>query len=473
MAALRQIMTEAPAFDLLVIGAGSAGLSAASFAARLRARVGLIEADRVGGDCTWHGCIPSKTLIELARRSRDAAIDGSPRLALDAAAIRTHVRGTIDRVYQYERPDVLESQGIHLFTGAAEFVNGTTVQVGEQKLTGRRYVVATGAEPLTPHVEGLAETRHWTYRTIFDLEQLPSRLIVLGGGPIGLELGQAFARLGTRVTIVEQHRRILSMADPAASAVLEQALREEGLDIRSGSPVERVWEGGGQVHVRAGGETVCGDAILSAFGRRPDLRPLRLDRAGIALEDDRLVLNRYLQTSQRGIYAAGDVAGSYQFTHVAAWQGFVAARNALLPGRMPGLGPAVPWVVFTDPEIAQVGLAEHEARQRHSKVAVHTWPMDRVDRAQTVGQTRGFLKVICRADDSVVGATLVGFGAGELINELSLAVQRKLSLADIAATIHAYPTAGFGLQQLSAEVTLRRLTSGWKGQLVRWLARRS
>jgi pyruvate/2-oxoglutarate dehydrogenase complex dihydrolipoamide dehydrogenase (E3) component len=185
------------------------------------------------------------------------------------------------------------------------------------------------------------------------------------------------------------------------------------------------------------------------------------------------VLNRYLQTTNRDIYAAGDVAGSYQLTHVAGWQGFVAARNALLPGRMSGLGPAVSWVVFTDPEVAQVGLAEHEARERYSKIAVHTWPMDRVDRAQTVGQTRGFLKIICRADDRVVGATLVGYGAGELINELSLAVQRKLTLADIAATIHAYPTAGFGLQQLSAEVTLKGLTSGWKGRLVRWLARRS
>lgn len=463
-------------FDLVVVGAGAAGLAAASFAARLGVKVAVVEADRVGGDCTWSGCIPSKTLIELAHRRHSArtmapSVDEPGAEICDLRPIREHIRETIQRVYQLESPGVLASRGIQVITGRAEFSSPRTLIVGDRVIKARRFILATGAEPLEPPIEGLAQTPHWTYRNIFDLEWLPSRLLVFGGGPIGLELGQAFARLGARVTIVEQQDRLLELADPEASAVVERALIDEGVRVLRGSAVERVCSGPNGVCASAGGQTLIADEMLAAFGRRPALMHLGLERAGVAVQDGRLVLSPQLQTSQRHIYAAGDVTGSYQFTHVAGWQGFVAARNALLPGRMPGLGPAVPWVVFTDPEVAQVGLAEAEARRRFSDAVVHRWPMERVDRAQTTGQTRGFLKLVCRSNGRIVGATMVGPHAGEVINELALAIGRKLHLGDIAGTIHAYPTSSFALQQLSAEVTLVEITSGWKGRILRMLAR--
>lgn len=455
-------------FDLLIIGAGSAGLTAASFAARLGVRVGLVEAERIGGDCTWYGCVPSKTLIECA--STHARGKVRPRLA-DLAPIHAHVQEVARAVGEHESPEQLARLGVEVLLGRAEMEGPNSVRVGQSVRSARRVILATGARPTEPPIPGLAETPHWTYRDVFEVKRPPERLIVLGAGPIGVELGQAFARLGSQVTIIDSSDRVLSVADPSASEVLAQALRDDGVTLILNESAARVWSSGAEIAVRVGEQTITGDGLLVATGRRPNLDGLGLEHAGITVRDDRLVIDRNLRTSAPHVYAAGDVTAAPQFTHVAGWQGFVAARNALLPGAMPGLGPAVPWVIFTDPEVAQIGPTEAACRVRYPDTRVYAWPLERVDRAHTRGDARGFIKLICRANRRLVGATLVGSGVGEMINELAVAIQRKSSLDDLAGTIHAYPTLSFGLQQLSAEVTLVALTEGWKGAILRMLAR--
>lgn len=467
----------ADSYDLVVIGAGSTGLSAASTAAQLGARVALVERDRVGGDCTWTGCVPSKALLaaaKVARQMRRADAFGLPPadLPVDLALVMAQVRGAIQRVYQFETPAALAEEGIAVFSGAARFLDPRRLAVDERTLTARRFLICTGARPFIPPIPGLAEIPHLTYETIFDLQELPRRLLVLGGGPIGVELAQAFQRLGSTVTLFEQADRILPVVDSDASAALAEQLTAEGMRLLTGGVVERIAARDGAIAATVAGQVHVGDVLLVAVGRRPYVAELDLARAGVAYSAKGISVDHRLRTSQHHIYAAGDVTGSFQFTHYAGWQGFVAARNALLPGATHGTRPTVPWVVFTDPEVAQVGLAEHEARAQDQHVRVHRWPIERIDRAQTAGESRGFLKLIARSNGTLIGATVVAGMAGELINELALAIERRLTLGDLAATIHPYPTYGFAIQQASAKATIARLTGGWRGRLLAALTRR-
>ncbi len=450
-----------------MLGGGSAGLTAANFAGRLGLRVGIVEEERLGGDCTWYGCVPSKTLIELANTHVQAH---RPGLA-DLGPIQARVQEVARVVGQQESSAQLSRLGVEVLTGRGEMQGPHTVCVGQVAHSARRIILATGACPAEPPIEGLADTPHWTYRDIFNVTQTPDRLIVLGAGPVGLELGQAFARLGARVTIIDHADRVLTVADPAASETLARALVDDGVTLLLKHAVTRIRSHGAEITVSLGDRTVTGDGLLVATGRHPRLRQLGLERAGITIRAGRLKLDRNLRTSQRHVYAAGDVTGASQFTHLAGWQGFVAARNALLPGALPGTGSALPWVVFTDPEVAHIGLSEIACRARNADTRVHTLPLDRVDRAQTLGSTRGFIKLICRANGRLIGATLVGRGVSEMINELAVALRLGSSVADLAGTMHAYPTLSFGLQQLSADVTLKALTQGWRGATVRFMAR--
>lgn len=464
-------------YDLAVIGAGSAGLSAASFAARLGARVALVERARVGGECTWTGCVPSKALLHAAKvvHQMQAATALGPRLAVtevDLRRVMAQVQAVIQRVYRFETPEVLAEEGLDVVHGPACFLNAHTIDVDGRALRSRRFVICTGARPIIPPIPGLANTPHLTYETVFQLATLPPSLLVLGGGPVGVELAQAFQRLGSAVTLIEQAGGLVPTADPDASAALAERLRDEGMRVRLGATVERIETHDSSVTAVMPKETCAGDALLVAAGRRPDLAGLGLDRAGVAHGPQGILVDDHLRTSESHIYACGDVIGSFQFTHYAAWQGFVAVRNALLPGNMRGTRPTVPWVVFTDPEVAQVGLTEAQARERSDRVHVQRWPVERIDRAQTAGEQTGFLKLITRPDGKLVGATVVASAASELVNELALAVERGLTLRDLAATVHAYPTYSFGIQQASAEATYSQLTSGWRGRLLSVLARR-
>lgn len=464
-------------YDLIVIGGGSAGLTAAGFAAQIGAKV-LIAAEQLGGDCTWTGCIPSKALIRIARiahEQRNAASVGIGTAAfkVDFPRVMAEVHAAIARVYSYEAPEALAKRGIEVAIGPVRFVNADTIQVGERRIGAKHFVVCAGAEPEVPPIPGLAGVAYLTHESIFDLQQLPAQLIVIGAGPTGIELAQAFARLGSIVTVIEQRSSVLPDADPDAAATIQRCLESEGVTVRTSAAVTGIALVEGRMAVETRASQLTGDALFLATGRRPRIATLELDRAGIEVREGRVSVDKNLRTTNPHVYAAGDVTGGFQFTHYAGWQGYVAARNALLPGAEEGLRANIPWAVFTDPEIAQAGLTESQAQAQSTGVKVHRLDLGRVDRAQTEDAREGFLKLITDAKGKLLGATTVSRSAGETINELALAIDRGLSVSDLASTIHAYPTFGFAIQQLAAEVAFEAAATGIRGRAIHALRRLS
>ena len=470
------------AYDVVVIGAGSAGVWAAPFAARLGARVALVEKNRIGGDCTHFGCVPSKALLRAAgvawhlRTADRFGIDPvQSGLDVDLGRVMASVRRAIDRVYALETPEALARIGVDVIMGAAHFEDPHTVSIGtERRVRARHFLICTGARPVTPQIPGLEETSFWTYETVWRQERLPRRLLVLGSGPVGTELTQAFSRLGSEVTVFERGDRPLSVADPDASAVLREVFEQEGVRFRFGARVERVRERAGTTLVTDRGEDVEGDALLVAVGRRPAVEGLELERAGVEYSSHGIGVNAHLQTTQKHIYACGDVIGSFQFTHYAAWQAAIAVRTMLFPGSSSGVRANVPWTVFTDPEVAHCGLSESEARQRFPRenaVRIARWQLDHLDRAVTDQDLRGFIKVVHRPDGEILGAQIVAARAGEMIHELALAIDRHIKLNELASSIHVYPTYAIGVQQVAAEVRLQSLAASQAVKLARRLAR--
>ena len=462
-------------YDLIVIGAGSAGLIAAPFASAMGTKVLLVEKDRIGGDCTWTGCVPSKALIHTAgivHCLREAAALGAEPMAstVDTARLMKHVQDTIDRVYAFETPESLAQQGVEVAFGAARFVGPDAIAIQDRRMTARHFVICTGAEPFVPPMAGLKETPFLTYKDVFSLKVLPRRLLVLGSGPVGAELAQAFRRLGSEVSLVESADRALPNADPDASAVISDRFTREGIKVYLRAQVDRVKNAAGGIALIGPGLRIEGDALLVAVGRRPRLDELDLERANVTFTEDGITVDSNLRTSNPRIYAAGDAAGSLQFTHYAGWQGFVAARNALFPGATPGKRNGVPWVVFTDPEIGQVGMTEAEARAQGGRIDVLRLPLERIDRAQTTGDLDGFIKLITR-NHRLVGATVVAPVAGELINELALAIRMGTSMGDLSSTIHVYPTYGIGIQQIASREAIAEFAGGWQGRVLRRLKR--
>lgn len=457
--------------DLVVIGGGSAGLAAAVFAARMGARVALIEAERVGGDCTWTGCVPSKALIRAAAVVHRARTSGflSTVGPIDFAAVRRHVQSARERVFGFESPDQLRAEGIELLQGRARFVGAGAVEVDGTRVEGRRFVICTGATPLVPSIPGLAGSRYLTYETVFELDLLPASVLVLGGGAIGSELAQALARLGSKVTLVEAMPHLVPVADPEASGALERRFRNEGIEVLLGAGLDRVEGGGGRVVAFVGERDIEAESLLLTAGRRPRVEDLGLEAAGVEANPDGISVDRRLRTSAPHVYAAGDVTGGPQFTHHAVWQGFAAARNALFPGSVGGLREPVPWTIFTEPEIAQVGVSEAEARTREPRAQVRRWPVERIDRAQTEGETDGFLKVITTGNQKrVLGATIVAAGAGDIANQIALAIEVGAGLPELARAIHLYPTRGYGVGQLAGAA---RIEAARDSLLVRALRR--
>ena len=465
------------AYDLVIIGAGSAGLTAAGFAVQLGARTALVEKHRIGGDCTWTGCVPSKTLLKAAKvahEMRTASLHGlSPvEPAVDLKQVMARVRAVVADVYQHESPESLRADGIDVFLGGARFRDPHTLAVGETTLTARRVLLATGARPYIPPVEGLDKVDYLTYENVWDLEVLPRHLIVAGGGPIGCEMAQAFRRLGAGVTLVGGTGRLLLNDEPDAAQVMANRFASEGIDLRFNAMIERAWQDQEGIHVVASGDELLCDALLVAVGRRPNLGDLGLEEAGITYSEHGIQVDDHLRTGQRHIYAAGDCLGGYQFTHYAGWQAFMAVRNALLPGATKGIADQVPWTTFTDPEVAHVGLTETQARDRFGdSVMTCEWPMEHVDRARAEGDTTGFVKLIHRQDGTLLGVTIVAGRAGEMINEWTIALDRGLKVGDLASSIHVYPTYSMASMQAAAHIRVAQLLSGTSGRVVRGLAR--
>lgn len=457
-------------FDLAIIGAGSVGLIAAEFAAKLDARVVLLERDRIGGDCTWTGCVPSKALIRVAKTAhamRTASRFGITSTApvVDMAAVRTYLRSTIEHIYAGTTPEALQRKGIDVMLGPVSFVDPNTLAVGEQHIRSKHILIATGAGPVIPWTPGLSDVPFSTYRDLFDRDRLPESMLVLGGGPIGVEIAQAYQRLGTRVTMFAEG--LLKKEEPEASAIVLRVLQREGIVVVP-ERVLSVSQTGNRIGARSQTRQIEGDLLLVAAGRRPMLEGLNLEAAGVRYSDHGIQVNDRLETAMPHIYAAGDVIGGAQFSHYAGWQGFQAARNALLPRSASGFAAAMPRVTFCDPEVAQVGKTEAEARAVHGHDnVVATWPIDRVDRAVTDDDRDGMMKVVTKRDGSILGATIVAHRAGEAIAEIVLAMHKHLSVSDLAGTIHAYPTYSSGIQLLTSEMAIDHMLRGPLGSLIR------
>ena len=469
-------------YDLIIIGGGSAGLSAAGFAVQLQARVALVEKYRIGGDCTWTGCVPSKTLLKAAKVAHEMRTAGRYGLVaaepdVDLKSVMAHVRSVVMDVYDEESPEALRAGGIDVYLGAARFLDPHTIAVGsdasvETTLTARHFLIATGAHPFVPPIAGLDGVDYLTYESIWGLEILPRHLLVIGAGPIGSEMAQAFRRLGADVTLIGSQDRVLSRDEPDASRVLAGVFRDEGIDLHLGAQAERVWQDDTGIHVIAGGNELVGDALLVAVGRHPNVDGLDLKKAGVAHSATGIEVDDHLRTSQRHIYASGDCIGSYQFTHYAGWQATMAVRNAFLPGASRGVSDQVPWTTFTDPEVAHVGLGEDEAREKFGDdVMTCEWPMEKVDRARAEGNTEGFIKLIHRKNGTLLGATIVAARAGEMIHEWIVALEQGLKVGDLSNAIHVYPTYSIASMQAAAAVRVNRLLSGTSGRVVHGLAR--
>lgn len=449
-------------YDLAVVGGGAAGLSAAQTAAAAGKRVGLISSGELGGECTWNGCVPSKALIEAARvcqSARQAARFGIriPTVEVDFPAVIRHVQGTIARIAHYEDAEHLQAAGIDVRRGRATLSGAQQLSVDGTVLDCGRIVLCTGSHPSIPPIPGLGEVRFLTNETVFSLGRQPSSLLVIGAGAVGLELAQAFARLGSSVHVVDVAAGLLPREDPDVVPVVREALERDGISFHLGAEILEVAEADGVVRVRLAepGADLVGDALLVATGRRPNIDALGLEAAGVAVEKSGIVVDEHLRTTLDGVYAAGDVTGVMPFTHVASYQGRLAAANALGKRRKASYR-VVPWVVFTDPEVAHVGLTEPEARREHGDdIRVTRLPYTAIDRAVITRQTTGFIKVITSkkpllghaAGGALLGAHIVGVNAGELIHEFVVGMQVHAFAGRLAQAVHAYPAMAVGVQQ--------------------------
>ena len=461
------------AFDLVIIGAGSAGLVAADFAGRLGIKVAIVERDRIGGDCTWTGCIPSKALLKAAkvahaiRTAGHYGISTSPPKT-DMSAVRGFVRSAVETVYRSEATERLSVRGVEIISGAPRFLNRQTIVLGDRTIRSKRFLIATGANPHVPPIPGLTDVPFVTYRDIFENDQLPPRMIVVGGGPVGVELAQAYQRLGSRVTIVAP--RLLPQEGEDARRVLHRALEREGVRLLQGR-ASSAGRDGNEIVIRTSDADTRGDMLLIATGRRGTVDGLGLEKAGVHCNEQGISVDRQLRTSAKNIFAAGDVIGGSQYTHLAAWQAFKAARNALFPGASDGFTDLVPRVTFTDPEIAHVGPTTEELRSRFGdQVEEQTLDAHRLDRAICENDRDAFIKVVTRRG-VIVAATVVGDRAGETLTELIVAMDRRLKPSDIANSLHPYPTYSTGIQQLAADLAIGKALSGFAGRLARGLSR--
>ncbi len=467
-------------YNLVIVGGGAAGLVAAAGAAALGAQVALIECHRLGGDCLNVGCVPSKALIRAARAA--AAVRRASRFGVhtqppkvDFAQVMAHVCEARARLSPHDSAQRYAALGVDLFFGRARFVAADAVEVGGQVLRFARALIATGSRPWIPPIPGLADAGYLTNETLFDIREQPSRLAIIGAGPIGCELAQAFQRLGTQVTLLEIGPRILPREDPEAADLVARSLAEEGVELCLEATVEAVHAGPQGKHIRyrirgqPRSQTV--DALLVAAGRVPNVQDLGLEAAGVRCEGGRIAVDNTLRTSNPRIYAAGDVALDHPFTHAADASARLVLRNALFPGPKATVDRLlVPRVTYTDPEIGHVGLHPRQARAQGMELDTYRVPWAEVDRAVTEGETQGFVQIHTqRGTDRILGATVVSSHAGEILGELVLAMRAGVGLKTVADTIHPYPTRVGALRRAADLYNRSRLTPWIQRVLGAWM----
>ncbi|MFM9961051.1 MAG: mercuric reductase [Planctomycetaceae bacterium] len=506
-------------YHLVVIGGGPAGLVAAAGAAGLGAKAALIEKHRLGGDCLNYGCVPSKALLKSARvaatvrDAREFGVEVPAGTRVNFSAVMERMRQLRASLAPHDSAERFRGLGVDVFFGAGRFTSRNTIDVGGQSLRFRRALIATGGRAAIPNIPGLAEAGFVTNETVFSLTSLPRRLVVIGAGPIGCELAQAFARFGSQVTLIASGANVLAKEDRDAARVVAESLRRDGVEILWNARVTGVTQGicndlsrdpegavvspsdstlphgrGSQTSQAQGAPekqvvVECGvagrdsihrtaDELLVAVGRAPNVAGLGLDVAGVEFDGETGIrVDDQFHTTNRHVFAAGDVCSRFQFTHAADAMSRLVLQNALFPGRGKGSSLVIPRCTFTDPEVAAVGLTEAEAQERGVAVEVLVEEMSHIDRAVLDGETRGFAKVLLkRGTDQIVGATIVASNAGDMVNEFTLAMTAKLGLGSLAKTIHPYPTQAEILKRLADQAQRRRLTPFVKRLFERWFA---
>ncbi|MCX6353310.1 MAG: FAD-dependent oxidoreductase [Candidatus Aureabacteria bacterium] len=461
-------------YDVVVIEGGAGGLFAASAARAMGAGACIAEKSRLGGDCTWFGCMPSKALLKsaaaahLLKRLPEFGVRLRGDVTLDVRGVMGHVRDVVREISTHHPPELFEKGGIAIRFGAPRFVSEDAIDLDGVRIKARRFIICTGSRPLVPPIQGLQESGYLTNETIFDLDSPPGSLIVLGGEPIGVELAQSMNRLGTEVHIVEMGERILPREDSELSAVLAKALHREGIDLLTRHKALRVEKIAGSVKMVIEGPSgvqreIIAVQLLVAIGRAPNVDGLSLKSAGVAYSRKGITVNDYLQTANKAIFACGDVAGPYMFSHMAAYQAQLCVRNALL--RRPFWKRVnyahVPWATFTEPELARVGATEDEARAVHPDARAYTSPYDSSDRAVTDIEKEGFVKVIADRKGRILGAHIAGAHASEIIHSFIIGSALRLPLSALSKPIFIYPTLSEIVKKTAAKPLLEKLGSAW------------
>ena len=472
----------AESYHLVVLGAGTAGLVTAAFAAGIGARVALVERHLLGGDCLNVGCVPSKCLIRSSRAVFDMkeadryGVNAPAGYGADFPGVMERMRRLRAHISGHDSVRRFASLGVDVFLGEARFAGPDAVEVGGKRLRFSKAVIATGARAAVPPVEGLRQAGFHTNESIFSLTELPRRLLVFGAGPVGCEMAQAFRRFGSEVTIIERSSQFLTREDPDAAAVVSGAFLRDGIDVRLNTVVTGVTAVGTEkrVHLRRAdgfGDVVVTDEILIGAGRAPNVEKLNLEGVGVAYDPRKGVeVDDFLRTANPRIYAAGDVCQAHKFTHAADAAARIVIQNALFRGRKRYSALTIPWCTYTDPEIAHVGMYERDARERGLPVDTYVREMKEVDRAVADGEEEGFVKVhVRKGTDKILGATIVARHAGEMINEISLAMVGGIGLGALGGVIHPYPTQAEAIKQVGDLYNRTRLTPFVRKLLAWWL----
>ncbi len=473
-------MTELLSPDICVIGAGSGGLTTAAAAAAFGVPVVLIEKHKMGGDCLNFGCVPSKALIAAAKKAHligkapEFGVSAGPA-EIDYGRVHDHIHEVIAAIAPNDSVERFTGLGVRVIEAAGRFVAPDRVIAGDVEIRARRFVVATGSSPAVPPIPGLDGVPYLTNESVFDLTALPDRLIIVGGGPIGIELAQAFNRLGSKVVVLEA-LTALAKDDPEMAGIVLGAVRGEGVALREGVKVTAVEKVGDGVRVTIEGghgpDQIDGTALLVAAGRKPNVDGLGLEAAGIAHDRRGVTVDRGLRTTNRRVYAIGDVAGGFQFTHVAGYHAGLVVRSILFRLPIRENRDIIPWATYTDPELAHVGLSESEARARLGDgVRVLTWPFHENDRAQTERDTRGKVKVVTTKRGRIVGATIVGAAAGEMISLYALAISQKLKVSAFTGFVAPYPTRAEITKRVAVTYYTPSLTNPWIARIISLLRR--
>lgn len=471
-------------FDLVIIGGGVGGLVAASGAAQLGAKVALIDKESLGGDCLHYGCVPTKRLVHsakvaaLMRRAGEFALEGEP-LKVNFARVMEGMRAVQAEIGKNDDPERFRKMGVEVVFGAGRFIDPHTFEVGGQKITGKRFLIATGSSPAILPIPGLKEAGALTNVTALQLDHLPQSIAILGAGPIGMEFAQVFERLGSHVTVIEKAGQILPREEKELSDILQGVLIAEGMEIHTCTEVLEVKRENDKkvlmLRCETGDKTITVDEVMIAIGRSPNVEGLGLENIGVAFDRRKgIAVDSTLRTSVKHIYACGDVTGPYAFTHMAEYQAGLVVSNALFPfvNRKADYR-VVPWVTYVDPELGRVGLTEAEAKEKYGeqRVQVFRFPFKDVDRAIIEGEGHGLIKLVCDRKNRLLGAHLLGPHAGELLHEYVLAMKYGIPITKISQTIHVYPTLSQAVKRACDQYYRETLFKGWFPKIARKLIR--